>query len=339
MKFFLNLSILTTFLLLSSCGNDGNPLLDSESDVNVESSLIQTRTANGLPVVMKGGALCFESVDIFTKTAEELSNMSDSLFEAWEKSMGFSSYRTKVNRLIEEADAIENDMVRHEFILAHSQFLKEEDGEATPIIGSQLYRTIVNEDGVFYVNQTKNVVSENTVTGYSNRTRSVQRTSYTENNSRTLISNLTYETREKKVSKRKVITSAKVVKYAAFDAPQARYTHGIEILVDGKKKGLAKWKHYTTDHYVKEVHIEFDWIPVGIDSNNNLIYGSYKEDYNSTVSSGNSHRLIKTYSAGYPSPYDINLYGVNVLTYKAYTQGTGEANYLFYAVLNGEIQP
>lgn len=248
-----------------------------------------------LPVVMKDGTLCFESVDTFTKTAEELSNMSDSLFEAWEKSMGFSSYRTKVNRLIEEADAIEDNVIRHEFILAHSRFIKEEDGEATPLIGSQLYRTIVNEDGVFYVNQTKNVVGES--------------------------------------------TSAKVVKYVAFDAPNARYTHGVEILVDGKKKGVGRWKHYTTDHHVKEVHIEFDWIPVGIDSNSNLIYGSFNENYNPTVSSGNSHRLIKTYSAGYPSPYDINLYGVNVLTYKAFTRGTGEDNYLFYAVVNGETQP
>lgn len=339
MKNLLNLSIVSAFLLLYSCGDDGNPLLDNESDGKVESSLIQPRPANGLPVVMKDGTLCFESVDTFTKTAEELSNMSDSLFEAWEKSMGFSSYRTKVNRLIEEADAIEDDIARHEFILTHSRFIKEEDGEATPLIGSQLYRTIVNEDGVFYVNQTKNVVGENTVTGYSNMTRSIQRTTYTGSMTRTLISNLTYETREKKVSKRKVITSAKVVKYVAFDAPNARYTHGVEILVDGKKKGVGRWKHYTTDHHVKEVHIEFDWIPVGIDSNSNLIYGSFNENYNPTVSSGNSHRLIKTYSAGYPSPYDINLYGVNVLTYKAFTRGTGEDNYLFYAVVNGETQP
>lgn len=129
------------------------------------------------------------------------------------------------------------------------------------------------------------------------------------------------------------------MKYVAFDAPNTRYSHGVEILVDGKKRGPAKWKHYTTDHHVKEVTIEFEWIPIGIDANKNLIYGHFKDEYNATISSGNSHRLIKTYSAGYPSPIDINLFGVNMLTYKAFTRGTGEADYLFYAVLNGETQP
>ncbi|WP_455591777.1 hypothetical protein [Bacteroides sp.] len=338
MRNLLKLSLVLVSIGLYSCAGEDDVLSGVNSEAPVL-SYVQTRALNSLPVTVCDGVLVFESADSFIKTAETISNLSDEALEEWEQSIGFSSYRTKVNRLIEEAEAIEDSLTRHNYVVEHGKFIKEVGEDIFPVIGSQLYCSVVDENGVFYVNQTKNVVDENTVSGYNAKSRSVQKTTYTGNTSRGLVSNLVYETREKKVGKRKVITSAKVVKYVAFDAPNTRYSHGVEILVDGKKRGPAKWKHYTTDHHVKEVTIEFEWIPIGIDANKNLIYGHFKDEYNATISSGNSHRLIKTYSAGYPSPIDINLFGVNMLTYKAFTRGTGEADYLFYAVLNGETQP
>lgn len=338
MRNLLKLSLVLVLIGLYSCESEDEVLSGVNSEAPVL-SYVQTRALNELPVTVRDGILVFESADSFIKTAETISNLSDEALEEWEQSIGFSSYRTKVNRLIEEAEAIDDSIARHNYVVEHDKFIKEIGEDVFPVIGSQLYRSITDENGEFYVNQTKNVVDENTISGYNTKSRGVQKTTYTGNTSRTLVSNLNYETREKKVGKRKVITSAKIVKYVAFDNANARFAHGIEILVDGKKKGPAKWKHYTTDHHLKEVHVEFDYIPTGVDANGNIILGKFADDYNLTISSGNSHRLIKTYSAGYPSSSDITLYGANVLTYKAFTRGTGEENYLFYAVLNGQTQP
>lgn len=142
MKKLFKLPFLLAVIAFYSCENEvlsegygGIPTLD----------YVQTRALNSLPVTVRDGVLVFESAESFIKTAETISNLSDEALQEWEQSIGFTSYRTKVNQLINQTEAIEDSIARHNYVVEHSKFIKEIGEDIFPVIGSQLYCSIVDE--------------------------------------------------------------------------------------------------------------------------------------------------------------------------------------------------
>lgn len=332
--FVLPLSI----LCLASCSND-ILLENSEQTQRVEVAKMMTND-----FVIQNGAIHFCSVDAFFKQIDVLANMPKEEFELWESQNNFTSYKSYTNRLIDEALNIEDDELKSNFILNHANYIKQQGDMVVPVISANIYRSIVNKDGFFYVNGTKNIVDESTVSAYSNVARKIERASYVFNeiqDSRA-ISNVQYERRQKDYDGRRVITSSRVIQVSAFNDQFTRYAWGIEIFIDGMKKGPAKWKHYSTDHFHRNISCTFEKLPIGVDQYDNVIYQQQVNPwvFNEVRNSGDCPNWTVSYTVSTPLSKMVPLEGVKELTYDAYTRGTGDSNHgvLQYKVVNGITQ-
>lgn len=146
-----------TVALLSSC--NGNDIVEETAMSNVKTKAIE-QVKSRCSVV--DGILHFSSTDDYYALTDSLCKLSDVEFENWENQNNFLSYRTYVNRIIDEIESAqnENDVDKVSSLLkeySNYVYLSEEDF-VQPVILATSYRSIVNKDGIFYFNDTENVV-------------------------------------------------------------------------------------------------------------------------------------------------------------------------------------
>lgn len=327
------LTVCASAFLLASCQSE-----DVVPGVN-DTSAMQTRAITGEDYVVENGVLHFTSLDAFFKVTEEIANMPDSLYQIWEKEHNFVSYRTITDRLIGEAEAIEDENEQDAFIAKHANFIKKEDDLILPVMNANLYRSITNSEGVFYINGAKNVVTDSEVIAYNSNNQSINRSSYTITPRAT--NGIEYEEREyvRSDGARKVISKAKIIIQSGFDGQFSRYAIAVEIFIDGKKKKRGNWKHYSTTYGHDAVRIKLKKTPISVDKNGQITYIDGQEVIKEGASTSNeSHNWTVTYAISNPIAKQPQVEHVQYLYYKAYTRGTGTEK-LDYKVENGVTLP
>lgn len=329
------LTLCASAFLLASCQNEEGII-----DEQVNYSSVQTRTNVGEDYYVENGVIHFTSLDAFFNVAEEVANLSDSEFNEWEKNNNFRSYRTIANELIAEAEEIEDEKERNNFISQNANYIKEENGNILPVINANFYRSISNANGIFYICSTKNEVTDSEVIAYDERSRSVRRSTYFSPKART-VQGIQYEEREHKSGDRKVISSAKIFIETAFDAQFERHAISLEIFIDGKAKAaFGRWKHYSTTYSHDLVRVKLKRDPIDIDENDNIIYETGQEIQKPANNSGtkDSKNWTVTYALSKPLIREPQIEDVVYLYYDATTRGTGNDK-LKYKVENGVTLP
>ena len=155
--------ILFAVTVMSSCNKSEtikNPIIEQESTQQFIAG-----------VTVKDGTLHFESEVGFYELMYKVDSMSDVQFNELALKTGFKSYRAKLNiaqaKRTAKIDAWVDSMelVNPNFkIVGENPFFDE---LVIPKIKSSLYRSIVNEDGVFYIDGVKNLVDATHVSGFS----------------------------------------------------------------------------------------------------------------------------------------------------------------------------
>ena len=325
------------FSLAALCASCSNELLLEETEPLTEQ--ISTRSVESPSFYVENGVVHFTSSDAFFEEIHHLSNMPDEEFEAWEKENNFLSSRTIVKRLVLEAENIVDEAIKKDFVSKNSKYIKMENGEILSTMNSQVYLSITNADGVFYVGDTKNVVDDIFVTGYENESRSVTKFAYCSSSKERLTSDVEYETREAVFDDRKVITSARIVQYVAYNEPFTRYALGVEIFIDGKAKGaFGRWKDYNTTYGHKNFIGQLEKEPIDF-VNDDFIYRVPGETYPmyETVWSSEGIWWKSTIAISTPLPKPMPLIKAKRISYEAFTRGTNP-NTIKYIVEDGKTK-
>lgn len=321
------------FLLASCQSEDAMPGVDNASEM-------QTRAVIGEDYVVKNGVLHFTSLDSFFKVTEEIANMPDSLYQIWGEEHNFISYRTITDRLINEAEAMEDESEQNAFIAKHANYIKKENDLILPIMETNLYRSITNADGVFYVNGAKNVVANNEVVAYNASNEEINRSTYLSTKASIVEkSRKNYEERSKvrKDGKRMVITRAALLVQTAFDLQFARHALALEIFVDGKIK-KAKWRAYSTTYHHGPIRVKLKQTPIGVDKNDVIIYAPGEQiEKGQAGTTSDSKNWTVTYTLSTPIDKEPQLTSIEYLYYNAYTRGTANEQ-LQYSVINDVTQ-
>lgn len=332
-KNLLLFSFISGIIIFSSCNNEDNFVIKDDP----QTTKAQTFTNNHFYV--ENGILHFNSAEDASAIADSIVNMSDEDFCTWEKSIGFSSYRSHINNLINELYSIENEQEFNEFIFANSQFLYKFNEDVLPKLSIRYYTGIVNKDGVYYIGNTKYVVDSEYITGYVNEKEQCK-ISYLGNTSTRAVGNLVYEERRAYFKDRSVFTSARVYKIVISpNTTNTRYKTGVQIYMNGKKKGaFGRWKQYKTVFCVRELLITIDETP--IKQTNGIVseWGLAKYEDNLERNSGKEVDVwYHNIAIGEESSTEFSLQPIKYMEYKAFTRGTGYNNYLLYKVIDGAV--
>lgn len=325
---------------LFSCSE--NPVLE-EVDNGGENPL--TKSVVDAPYyIQKDGTLCFRNVyDYFTVT-DSLIKLTDQELNNWEEAIGFVSYRSYVDKLIDEVeDAFnESDNSRVSSLLAdYSKYIYlDTDSIVKPFIKSKTYQSVTNKDGVFYLGYLKNIVDDTSIYAVG-RERSVSpKLSYViTSNLRSLNDLVQYDEHDypKVDGTKMVISSCSLVKNIALTDVQGNNHTCVQfqIFVDGKRYKRG-WKHYTTGYSVKDITCRFKDIPLAVNPDQTLrSAGDYllshpgKDD----ADQAKSHTFV--YNIGLSvKNYTNPIQHATCIHYKAMTWGTGEEG-LGYNYCNG----
>ncbi len=137
-KFFL-VQMILVLVFFSSCEkksiNDTNNALFPDSEI-----------------ILKNGALNFQTVDAFFEMDAKLGAMTDQERKAWENRMGFVSMNTELSNVFEQIDAAEDEVAIEQIVSSNSDIVEFINGEVCPIIKSSSYAAVANRKGVFFVN-------------------------------------------------------------------------------------------------------------------------------------------------------------------------------------------
>ena len=113
--------------------------------------LVQTTQKESKEIQLKDGALSFRTVDAYFATSGKLGEMSDSERDAWEESLGFTSLRAEINKVLNAISATGDESEINEIVNSNSDIIKIQNGEVVPKIESQSYAALCNRSGIFYV--------------------------------------------------------------------------------------------------------------------------------------------------------------------------------------------
>jgi len=102
-------------------------------------------------VSIQNNALHFQSADVFFDISKQLAEMSKEEKDQWEQQLGFTSMRTELNSIFEQLENVETESEMNNLITANSDLIQIIDETIVPIIESDAYASIVNREGIFYV--------------------------------------------------------------------------------------------------------------------------------------------------------------------------------------------
>lgn len=251
-------------LILSSCNNEEN-LFSNSSDENAidqsvlgENSLEKLKT-HAVYYVNDEKALVFSSLEDYGFLLDSISKITDEEFSEWETRIGFESYRTFVNNIIEKT--IDTDSLQ----FSYPNFFEKnkELNLVIPKIKSYLYQSIVNKDGFFYIGNTKNIVNGDCVTiqGENINSKLDQNTSYSINPLSEQIGNaieypvIDYTTNDLS----RVMTWFKIYRLRGSNGTATLYNTVLEIAVRPRSWfGVTGWSDTESVCYVEEVKLHMN---------------------------------------------------------------------------------
>lgn len=343
-KIYLLLSALLA--IGTSCSNDLDGMISEE---NLADSKVMVVDDNRPYFVREDGSLCFTSVEAYYALTDSLVNLSGEEFENWEKQVGFASYRTYTNAIIDkiyDAEELENDDEVSRLLAENSQYVyRNTNGLVEARIVSETYKCIANKDGVFYFNNTRNVVDGNAIGVEKEGSVQLQKVyaldggvSLLTENSAIDYKELVYTTRD---NERQVCTFPRMVENIVYteEIGKAKYVrHQMEIKIYGKKKKRRKWVNYKTDKHLEEIHAVFRNIPISVKPDGTVkeVSDSYVFNHTARIDRGDEHHvhtvvfdlgvLVKNYIGALEHPYCIH--------YRGTTRGCENTLYHEYAQYN-----
>lgn len=342
-KIYLLLSALLA--IGTSCSNDLDGMMSEE---NLSDSKVMVVDDNRPYFVREDGSLCFTSVEAYYALTDSLVNLSSVEFENWEKQVGFTSYRTYTDAIVDriyDAEELENDDEVSRLLAENSQYVyRNANGLVEARIVSETYKCIANKDGVFYFNNTKNVVDGNAIGVEKDGNVQLQKVyalgdgvSPLTENSAIDYRELVYTTRD---NERQVCTFPRMVENLVYtEASGAKYIrHQMEIKIYGKKKKRRKWVNYKTDKHLEEIHAVFRNIPISVKPDGTVkeVSNSYVFNHTARLDYGDKHHvntqvfdlgvLAKNYEGALEHPYCIH--------YRGTTRGCENTLYHEYAQYN-----
>jgi len=111
----------------------------------------KTTVASNEPFYVVDGVLNFKSAEAFFNLNDSLSKLDFSEIRAWEKSIGFTSYRSEYYSVLDKIDTIEATEEYNQLLEANSDILYEKDGFIEPVIEQTSYQRTANRDGLFVI--------------------------------------------------------------------------------------------------------------------------------------------------------------------------------------------
>lgn len=259
---------------LFSCGE--NSVLE---EVDNSGDALQTKSSVDVPYyVQEDGSLCFRSTEDYFAVTDSLIKLTDQELNNWEKTIGFVSYRSYVDKFVNEVEEAYNDEDFNKFnqlLNEHAEYIYlDTDSLVKPIIKSKTYQCITNQDGVFYLGDIKNVVGETSVYAVGKGRSMSPKISYViTGNTRDVTDVIGYEEYSYKKADytKMVISSCSLVKNVVLSDTQGNNTSCVQfqIFVDGKRK-KGSWKHYSTSYAVKDILCKFRNIPSAVNGDQTL---------------------------------------------------------------------
>lgn len=99
-------------------------------------------------------ALVFETIEDYAYVLNMISKFSNEEFRKWESGIGFVSYRSFTDDLFENRDDTES------LVNDYPKYFTFIDGLVQTKVLSQLQKSIIHNDGIFYIGDTQNNVNE-----------------------------------------------------------------------------------------------------------------------------------------------------------------------------------
>jgi hypothetical protein len=102
--------------------------------------------------IVKDGILCFNSAEDFIKLNDKLSTMNLDEISEWEKSIGFTSFRTEYFAITERMDTVSDLNESKQILYENRDIIYEKDGILYPVIEQTSYQRTANRNGIFVIN-------------------------------------------------------------------------------------------------------------------------------------------------------------------------------------------
>lgn len=289
-------------LILVSCSKNYESSISDKTVNTVEKEFIKG-------VSVKNGTLHFDSEDNFFDLAGQIANMGNEDFNDRSLCVGFNSYRTKfyneeikyekeINRIVEEA------------YLNNVEPTISIEKPSSDIL-SNVYRSIVDINGIFYVNGVKHIVKGNQIEGYMlSDTKAGESligcTSYMTDGEETQTKTsetYTYYPNTAMCKSKKAITRPTVYRTIYYTPNGAVNRYTLDIFMDARKKSWGAWVNYSTSYSISGILF------------NGVVYGNM----DSGESESHTFTIISETS-----------YNVHIFSYKYATRGTIEHGYALY---------
>jgi hypothetical protein len=100
------------------------------------------------------GVLTFTDNEIFFKTVEELSKMSEAQLDNWEQQIGFKSYRNEYENFLNATEVAElaNDEATYKSLIGENRdILSIENNTVSPKFASNFWKNFINRQGIYKV--------------------------------------------------------------------------------------------------------------------------------------------------------------------------------------------
>lgn len=102
--------------------------------------------------IVKDGILCFNSAEDFIKLNDKLSTMDIEEIADWEKSIGFTSFRTEYFAIMERMDTVSDLNEFKQILYENRDIIYEKDSILYPVIEQTSYQRTANRNGIFVIN-------------------------------------------------------------------------------------------------------------------------------------------------------------------------------------------
>lgn len=338
---FMSISTCLISCALFSCGE--NAILE---EVDNGGGIPQTKSTIDAPYyVQSDGSLRFRSTEDYFTITDSLVKLSDQELNNWEETIGFVSYRSYTDKLIDEIEeAYNNDDFNkvNSLLNDNAKYVyMDTDSIVKPLIKSKAYQSVTNKDGIFYLGDLKNVVDDTYIYAIGKQRSISPKLSYVmESNLRSTADLIQYKeySYTKKDRTKKVISSCSLIKNIVLTDVQGANISIVQfqIFVDGKRYKRG-WKHYSTGYSVQDIECVFKDIPMTVREDQTL---EASEDFPYThpgrIDAGESKNHTFVFNIGRSvKNYTEPIQHAICIHYKASTWGTAPEG-LGYNYSNGK---
>lgn len=256
--------------------------------------------------VKEDGALCFHSVEDYYSVVDSLVNLSSTDYQDWAKRNRFNSYRSTIEPIIDEIQNAqeENSPMLTTLLNKYAKYVYlDQDSIVRPLIQSASYRSIVNQDGVFYMNNIKNVVDDKYIYADTNSTSPIKhlyiepQTQTKSDNEKITYNELVYENTS---HDRRVLARCYQLKNIVSTDAQGNFYACIQLELEFHGRKKRKWYLYKTAYTVEDIHAIFCNVPVTVKPDGTLgsLSATYAFDHDGMDRIGEAKTGTITYNIG-----------------------------------------